>query len=342
MSIELDKKSKTYTVRWYQVNQKTGERLQKKKRGFKTKKEARLFEDEVQTQNQYAAFKQLSDLYIESLIGYSNEETRLSKSKTIDRYMSDLLNKDVRKISNLDVIDWKNKLVNLNLSITTKNRIIQLLKAVSKYGSEYFDYPDFAKTLKSLPKKSDDVKDINVISQEDLQTILENIPNEVYRRFIAFLYYTGVRRGEALGLLKSDIQGNTVTINKAIRRPSAGHKSLKNKSSKRTILLSEKALGTIKPLLDTEGEYLFGEHRPLSTTQIARQFEQGLNGANLEHHRIHDLRHSFISNAILNGLDIVTVSKYVGHSNIEQTLNTYSHLLKDSEKMMIDKLNKIF
>ena len=87
---------------------------------------------------------------------------------------------------------------------------------------------------------------------------------------------------------------------------------------------------------------MFGEYEALSPTSISRNFDKACKNANLPHYRIHDLRHSFISNAILNGIDIVTVSRYVGHSDIEMTLNRYSHLLKDSEKRMIDKLNILY
>ena len=145
-----------------------------------------------------------------------------------------------------------------------------------------------------------------------------------------------------MGLIKADIEGKRVNLKKSIRRPKEGFKPLKNAQSKRSILIDDIAYNSIKPLLKTEGEYLFGGLEPLSPTSITRNFDNAIKMAKLPHYRIHDLRHSFISNAILNGIDVVTVSKYVGHSNVEMTLNRYSHLLKDSEKRMIDKLNKIY
>lgn len=54
--------------------------------------------------------------------------------------------------------------------------------------------------------------------------------------------------------------------------------------------------------------------------------------------RIHDLRHSSVSYLINNGANIVAVSKRLGHSTIEQTLNTYTHLFKESD----DSLVKLF
>ena len=145
-----------------------------------------------------------------------------------------------------------------------------------------------------------------------------------------------------MGLIKADIEADRVNINKSIRRPKEGFKPLKNAQSKRSILLDDIAYNSIKPLLKTEGEYLFGGLEPLCPTSITRNFDSAIKKAELPHYRIHDLRHSFISNAIINGIDIVTVSKNVGHSDVEMTLNRYSHLLKDSEKRMIDKMNIIY
>ena len=44
---------------------------------------------------------------------------------------------------------------------------------------------------------------------------------------------------------------------------------------------------------------------------------------------MHDFRHSCASLLINNGANVTVVAKYLGHANIEQTLNTYSHMFID-------------
>ena len=44
---------------------------------------------------------------------------------------------------------------------------------------------------------------------------------------------------------------------------------------------------------------------------------------------------------INNGVNIVAVSKRLGHASVEQTLKTYTHLLKDTDKEMMNKINKL-
>ena len=344
MSVVKDKN--TYSVRWYETNHVSGETIRRCKRGFATKREARIFEERMRDIKDYASFAQLKKMYIDSLKGYANDETRKDKNSMAERYAADLMAFNVRDIKKSDVIEWRNKIADLDRSTVTKNKILQLVKAISRFGSDYYDYPDFAKFLKPFPKTSDDVKNIKVISIEDFDLAMSCESNEVYRRFYTFLYHTGLRRGECQALQKSSFFEKDgckyVKVEKSCDERNYGLKNLKNPQSKRTLLLDDVAADIVAPLMETDGDFVFGGECALKHTSITRHFNKALDAAGLDHYRIHDLRHSFISNAILNGVDIVTVSKYVGHKNIERTLNTYSHLLKDSEKRMISQINAIF
>ena len=61
--------------------------------------------------------------------------------------------------------------------------------------------------------------------------------------------------------------------------------------------------------------------------------------AGVKHIRVHDLRHSHASLLINKGQNILIVSKRLGHSDITQTLNTYSHLMPNTQKDIIAALN---
>ncbi|MGN1380737.1 MAG: tyrosine-type recombinase/integrase [Bacilli bacterium] len=65
------------------------------------------------------------------------------------------------------------------------------------------------------------------------------------------------------------------------------------------------------------------------------------NKAGLKSIRLHDFRHSCASLLINNGANITLVAKYLGHTKIEETLNTYSHMFStalDSVVSVIDSL----
>lgn len=338
MSVNYDKARKHWVVRYYVTNPVTGERKQIQKRGFKTKKEGLRYEESLEEKQTYMSFSQLASLYLDSLKGYANENSIASKKRMIEMYCGAFMDSPISSLSPAMMQKFKNDIHALPYLTPHKNRILQCVKAVSRYGATYYDYKDFGKILKAFPISSDDVKDkkINAMTPDEFRAAMEHCDSEVYRRFFIFLYHTGMRRGEAKALLKADIQGKQCDIYKSIRRNENGSQRLKNAFSRRTITLDSVAYAQIEPLLQTEGEYLFGEHEPLANSTIAWHFNKALKEANLPHFRIHDLRHSFITNAILNGADIVTVSRYVGHSDIKRTLNTYSHLMKDSERRLLE------
>ena len=79
---------------------------------------------------------------------------------------------------------------------------------------------------------------------------------------------------------------------------------------------------------------------PLSETNITRVKNIACKDAGVKVIRIHDFRHTHASFLISQGVSIVAVAKRLGHSNIEQTLNTYSHLMEDEDIRLIDVLNK--
>ncbi|QIK87129.1 tyrosine-type recombinase/integrase [Erysipelothrix sp. HDW6B] len=56
---------------------------------------------------------------------------------------------------------------------------------------------------------------------------------------------------------------------------------------------------------------------------------------------IHGFRHSHATNLINNGVNIVSVSKRLGHSNIQTTLNVYTHLLDSKEETVIETIDNL-
>lgn len=341
MSVQFDKTTKTYYVRWLETDVSTGKKTHRKKRGFKTKREAVLWEAGNELPKSSTSFHDLIDLYIPSMTGYANEETKLAKYNLLMKYCP-FLKTDVRKIDSKLLTKWTSELASKEISTSHKNNVIRAVKSVSKFGFTNYDLPDFAKSLRYFPKSSDDVTEMNIISPDVFARIMDQVTKETYRIFFVFLYHTGVRRGEAKALLKADIVGNKAKIYKSIRRVKTGSRQLKTASSKRTIALDNTVMSEIAPLLSRDGEYLFGDHEPLRNTTIQRVFDTACNAAGVGKFRIHDLRHSFVSNAIMNGANIVTVSKYVGHSSVTQTLNTYSHLLTKSQDSMLELMETIY
>ena len=105
----------------------------------------------------------------------------------------------------------------------------------------------------------------------------------------------------------------------------------KTKSSNRMILLPPEMTELLAELKTrTDSEWIFPS--PLDLTQprhpsaVYHRFQKILERANCKRVRFHDLRHTFATMALENGMDIKTLSAMIGHVSAETTLNIYSHI----------------
>ena len=80
---------------------------------------------------------------------------------------------------------------------------------------------------------------------------------------------------------------------------------------------------------------------PFKETTIQNHKNKACSIAGVKQIRIHDFRHSCASLLINKGASIALVSKYLGHSNISITLNTYTHMYQSELKNMVEILNKL-
>lgn len=86
---------------------------------------------------------------------------------------------------------------------------------------------------------------------------------------------------------------------------------------------------------------MVSDAKPIADSNIYLRITKLANLAGLKVIRIHDFRHSCASPLINNGANVTLVAKYLRHTKIEETLNTYSHMFSttlDSVISVIDSL----
>ena len=159
---------------------------------------------------------------------------------------------------------------------------------------------------------------------------------------------SGLRKGELVALLWDDldIQNRTISVSKQYIKNPSGKLTLsrpKTETSVRRVSIPQEAVD----LLIQEHEkhpgspYMF----PSRTTgemyypdSVVKLHEMILKDAGLEHIRFHDLRHTFATLALQNGVDIKTVSSMLGHYDAGFTLRTYTHATRQMQNQAAETM----
>ena len=167
------------------------------------------------------------------------------------------------------------------------------------------------------------------------------------------LYYldlaTGLRRGELLGLKWTDVDldRGVLKIQRAISRQNGKvvEAPLKTKNAYRTLPLSADAISVLKMQKCKVGnsEWVFPSPTggPMSPDSVLHMLQRVLKRAGLPRIRFHDLRHTFATMALQNGVDVKTVSSMLGHYSAGFTLDTYAHVTTDAQMKAAQTMGNI-
>ena len=190
----------------------------------------------------------------------------------------------------------------------------------------------------ALPKA--ERKEMQTLPVEQLTSFLR----EAKDSGVFALYYidltTGLRRGELLGLKWSDIdlEKGDLRVQRQIGRIDGKiiEMPLKTKNAYRTLPLSADAISVLKMQKCKVGnsEWVFPSPSggPMSPDSVLHMLQRVLKRAGLPRIRFHDLRHTFATLALQNGVDIKTVSGMLGHFSAGFTLDTYAHVTTSAKR----------
>ena len=159
---------------------------------------------------------------------------------------------------------------------------------------------------------------------------------------------SGLRRGELMALLWSDlnIEKRTISVNKTVDRIDGELVATppKTKNSVRTVVIPQQAVDLLVEDRKNhpDSPYLFPSPRTgdmWSPESVARIHKKILKAAGIDEHvRFHDLRHTFATLALNNGVDVKTVSSMLGHYSAGFTLDTYTHVTSEMQRSAAEKM----
>jgi len=178
---------------------------------------------------------------------------------------------------------------------------------------------------------------------------------------------TGLRQGEILALKQPDITDMTVNVTKTLKSVKVYddeenyHYELKatkpkSKKSKRKVPLPsglKKDLVELNKIRNEErlklgelykdNDLLFpsstGEY--IDSRNLIRSWKRALDHLGIEYKKFHTLRHTYATQLIKNGAQLITVSRLLGHASI-QTTEIYAHVLESTKQNDVEKLNTLF
>lgn len=358
----LRKRSKNYIVYLEYLDKETNKRKQKNMGSYPLKRDANkrlneikeeIYKEELLLPNEiiledfildflnkykmnlsittYNCYIRICKKYIIPLIG----DIKLCDIKPIhiQNYVDDLL----------DLLTPQTIKVHLNILNIVLKRAYKL-KLIKENVVQYVDVP-------KNKKYKNDIYDAN-----DMQLLLEKCRGTSIELPIILASGLGLRISEILGLTWNNIDFNdsTITIDKITVRDNGKVilKEPKTESSIRTISAPKEIILMLKRLKkDRLSAKLKGEksHRelvfydknlnPIAQDVLSKKFRLFLKENNLKHIRFHDLRHSHVTLLINAKVPIKVISERVGHSNINTTLNIYSHALKEMDQEASDKIS---
>lgn len=332
-----------------------GERQQKFKRGFKTKKEAQDWEREFlmqKTADVTMAFDSYAQLYEKDIKPRLKENTWLTKESIIaQKIIPYFKNKKLSDITAKDVIEWQNEMRKLTdkhgkkYSQTYLKTVHNQLSAMLNHAVRFYG-------LKSNPAAIagnmgvEERKEMLFWTLDEYKKFSETMMDKTISYYaFQMLYWCGIRIGELLALTPKDFDftAGTVSINKSYQRLRGKDVITTPKTKK-----SNRIIKMPKFLCEEMQEYIsmfyesskYDRIFPISKSYLHHEMDRGSKIANVQRIRIHDLRHSHVSLLIEMGFTALAISDRLGHESIEVTYR-YAHLFPSKQTEMANGLDEL-
>jgi integrase len=181
----------------------------------------------------------------------------------------------------------------------------------------------------------------------EIPTMLAGLRGRVLYPIAVVALGTGMRRGELCGLRWRDVDldGGSLRVEQSLEQTRAGlrFKAPKSARSRRSISLSPAVVAELRVHWKAQQEQRLAlglgrtppdglvfstwEGKPRQPDKLSTDFSTTMNKIGLPRITLHSLRHTHASQLITGGMDILTVSRRLGHGSPAITLNVYGHLL---------------
>lgn len=349
----------------------TGKEVHTTRRGFSTKKEAKLalsrlkldYEENGLQKDEKETFRKVYGLWNEAYKTTVKEVTFIKSEIKFNKWIlpvyGDLRIKEV-------TVKRAQQILNTWAAETDQYKVLHsTAKRVFEYAINlgFIQYNPLAHVMMpKREKKNNDGDQIKVYTKDQLKTLFDYLnklkptySNDYNKTLLRFLFYSGCRISEALALNWSDIdfEGNTVQVNKTLSQTKHGYKISDPKTDKSTasVSLDAETIATLKKWQLNQRMYMLslgitdptmifcGIYKQMITHHaIFSRMKTITEKCGLPFLGIHVTRHTHASLLLDAGANMKEVQDRLRHSKISMTMDTYGHLSKETKEKTIEKL----
>lgn len=310
-------------------------------------------------------FRDLSDEWLEEEQKYNIKSSSLGRLKSIaPRIYSAIGDISLEKLNSRTIQRFINSLASGNRPLANKTikNYIWFISGVFNYGIKMDVVSE--NPCKRVTAPRTEHKEKKIYSKEDVCKILEKLDDEdlTYKAFFYLAAFSGLRKGEMLGLTWDDVDLNlgVINVNKSLIHLSdigtvVG--STKTESSARTVKISQNVVNILAQLREEQIENskklgnkwihtnsvftnCYGETMGYNTPYNWLKAFCKRNG--FEFCGIHAFRHFVASWLIYNGVDLQSVSGTLGHSSSTTTLSVYAHTFQAAKARVSSVMETAF
>lgn len=354
---EISKRGSGYQVRVYWIED--GKRKSKSKGGFKTKREAQIYANELEnlkarnfiSQNSKTPFPE----YFWSWFETYKESSVSERTKLTYKNAFNVLKKH---LSGIPIEEMDRRLYRKFIAEFGKDHA---KSTVSKFNSLYhacvkdamYDgdvTKDFIAGTDIVynRKKTRKIDYLNIEETKKLTNYLTTTLNHNFtaKYMILLAIATGARLGEIQALTWKDINFNfyTIDINKSWNETTKKFQPTKNESSKRIIRVDETTLHFIQDLKQNNHDMVFvNQYNTVPTSSaVNKTLRTCLKELEIDKpsFHFHSIRHTHVAYLLSKNIDLYIISKHLGHSDISTTSRVYSYLIDEYKNRADNQISK--
>ena len=252
------------------------------------------------------------------------------------------------------------KLLKAGLAARTVGHCHHLLRKALGHAATMGVVQRNVATLVSPPKVDD--AEITILTKEQIGRLLSHVKGRTLYPILALGLATGARRGELLALRIKDFdpEKGTIRIERSLEQTKGRlrFKGPKTKHGKRTILIPPPVVAELKAhiMKVQERRLLLGMGRAgrddllfprwdgqvRSPHWLTQKFALAMAALKIEGVTLHSLRHTHASQLIASGMDVLTISRRLGHGSAAITLRVYGHLIEGKDAQAAEVAGRLF